>query len=114
MGTRHVEESLHELDSISEHDCDEEVESGTWLEEMAEEVVGHPHDAPNQIDLHRLSRSSVKCHVSEHSYDGQSQGLLLHNWGHACAAALAWLTATCMGTLRSVWTLVMLYRGRTR
>jgi hypothetical protein len=64
MGTRHVEETLHELDRIYEHDSDEEVESGTWLEEVAEEVVGHPHDAPNQTDLNRLSRPSFKCHVS--------------------------------------------------
>jgi hypothetical protein len=64
MGTRHVGKTVHESDSISEHDSDEEVESGTWLEEMAEEVVGHPHDARNSTDLHRLSRSSVKCHVS--------------------------------------------------
>jgi hypothetical protein len=64
MGTGHDANSLPRLDSISELDSEEEVESGTWLEEMAEEVVGNTHDAPKQMDLHRLSRSSLKCHVS--------------------------------------------------
>ncbi|WIA20601.1 hypothetical protein OEZ85_004985 [Tetradesmus obliquus] len=62
MAKSHDDGPPSSLDSISELDSEEEVESGTWLEEMAEEVVGNPHEAPKQTDLHRLSRSSVKCH----------------------------------------------------